>query len=100
MLRSRIALPLCLVPSDEKQPIYDLMWHGKYFSQELSGEKFFSFDDLAFALGIEVHKGIMSGKEVPLLAEQGEISLILTYNAMDVQKEQEAYLLMKGAKNG
>lgn len=101
MVRNGVKLPTCLVPrfgdGEKNQPIYDTMKSARYFSQELSGQIFVSFDALARALGLPIHKHLMDGAMVPLFAEQGRVDEILLYNALDVEAEEAAFLMMTGA---
>lgn len=101
MLRGRVKLPACLVPKngegEKNQPVYDTMRGAKYFSQEFSNSLYVSFDALAKALGLKIHKHLMSGDQVPLFAAQGRVDEIILYNALDVEREEEAFLLMTGA---
>ena len=101
MVRNKVKLPQCLVPrfgdGEKNQPIYDTMKSARYFSQELSNQMFVSFDALAHALGLPIHKHLMDGSQVPFFAEQGRVDEILLYNALDVEREEAAFLMMTGA---
>jgi hypothetical protein len=39
----------------------------------------------------------MDGSQVPFFAEQGRVDEILLYNALDVEREEAAFLMMTGA---
>ena len=101
MVRNKVKLPNCLVPrfgdGEKNQPVYDTMKSARYFSQELSNQLFVSFDALAKALGLPIHKHLMDGSQVPAFAEQGRVDEILLYNALDVEREEAAFLMMTGA---
>ena len=114
MIRFGLKIPPVLLPYASGVNIYDTMERCKHFGVELNKahrdtKGFVSFDLLAQALGIDSHKSIMTGGEVPenhekallLLLESNEegfvlIKEILTYSMLDAQKEAKAFKLMSG----
>lgn len=90
----RLRLPACLMIRDELQPVFDTMRAIRYFSAENADERFVSLDTVARVLGIEQHKGLMSGADVPKLYEAGRYHEILAYNALDCQVTAQAFRLM------
>lgn len=77
------------------QPCYDIM---KEYCRGFSVERqeLISFDDVMRGLGMESHKGIISGADIGRLIEAGDVETITRYASLDVQKESEAFLLMTG----
>jgi hypothetical protein len=115
MNRNGVAIPAVLLPKAERVSVYDQMKYAPDFGLELRryAERngwFVPFHLLAKSLGIDSHKEVMTGSEVPKnhlraleLIEDGKpdeaeslICEILIYSALDAQKETAAYLKMTG----
>ena len=92
--RNGLPLPQCLTPSigpEDGQPIFDLM---KAFSYKFSVEARDCYTSLvrgAQLLGIEDHKNIVNGSEVPNLFKDGKVQEIALYNALDVLLENKVF---------
>ena len=95
-LRHRIALPMALAIGDESPDVYDTMRHIRYYSMEVTDERFVSLDTIARVLGIPQPKQVITGADCPRLHRDGRIAEILTYCCLDVTTTERAFLLMTG----
>ena len=115
MIRNGLQIPPVFLPYAPRVSVYDTMRRAADFGCDLNkrGREnggFISFDMLANSLGMDSHKSIMTGAEIPanhekaaLLLEDGKteeanalILDILIYSALDAQKETKAFRLMTG----
>jgi hypothetical protein len=93
MVRNGIRLPAALESSD--QPTFDTM---REFCHRFSIEKdiMIGLDDVLEQFGMESHKGIVSGADVPRLHAEGQHDLLVQYALLDVLAESELFLRMTG----
>lgn len=99
-LRNRLRLPAILAPklteNEPANPVCDTAGLFKAYSMEHRGDFIPSLDTLAASLGIERHKHVVSGADVPQLHQSGDYASILIYCAMDTLCTEQGYLLMSG----
>ncbi|WP_287602690.1 hypothetical protein [Thiothrix sp.] len=115
MIRNGLQIPPVFLPYAQNVSVYDTMKKAADFGCDLNKRArenggFVSFDLLALSLGMDSHKSIMTGAEIPAnhekaleLIAEGKLeeakSLILAtlvYSALDAQKEARAFRLMTG----
>lgn len=112
MIRNGLKIPPVLLPYQKGISVYDTMRRAADFGCDLQRDKgaFISFDRLANSLGIDGHKSILSGAEIPANHEKAMqliaggakeaaddlITEIIIYSALDAQKEALAFRLMSG----
>lgn len=91
-LKAGLRFPCALSPD---QPVCDTMLeYGRRFS--LNRDVFISLDDLLETLGMESHKGVISGAQVPDLYRAGQRDLLVQYAMLDAITESEVFLRMTG----
>jgi hypothetical protein len=92
-LRSGLQLPSCL--ANEAQPICDLM---RVFTRRFYADSslFLSLSEACELMGIDSHKHLLTGAEVPALAQAGKVDEICAYNALDVTIEAEVFARLTG----
>lgn len=96
-LRNGLRLPVCL--AQQNQATFDTMLeYGRRFGG--GRDAFVSLDDVLEAFGLESHKGLIDGKDVPTLHAAGQAATIVRYAMLDVLAEAEVFERMTGAARG
>lgn len=96
-LTYNLALPQILRPAvgDRIRPeMVDTMALGKSFSIEYRDGFGPSLNNLCAAIGVELPKQVITGADVPKMAERGEYEPIITYCAVDCSATERCFLLM------
>jgi hypothetical protein len=96
-IRHGIRPPAVLL--DPGQPVFDTMKEFSRYSIN-RGDVMIGVADLLELLGIEHHKGIVSGADIPKMFEERRFGEIIDYQLLDVILEAEAYLRMTGQMEG
>lgn len=87
-----VQLPLALTID---VPMYDTMQKfSKYFA--IRGDPFIGLDAIKAIIGLEGHKQIIDGSQVPSLVEEKRFAEIITYALLDVADAENIFLRMVG----
>ncbi len=92
MLACGVRLPRCLVSRD--QPVFDTMREWRLFT--VDDRAFVGLDEVLECCGLNNHKELLSGAQVPELFAAGRHAEIAAYAAADVLVEWNVFLIMTG----
>ncbi len=93
-VRLGLRLPVCLEGYD--QPVYDTMSAFKRFTVEGKNTMFVSLDTVLESFGMDSHKGIVDGSQVPMLYETGRHEELISYALLDILLEAQLFERMTG----
>lgn len=97
-MRYRLRLPMVL--SGTSQEVFDAARAFRLFTTDSRDTKYTALDVVLEKFGLDSHKGLMSGAEVPRRYEAGEYEAILTYAFLDVAREHQLCGMMRGTWEG
>lgn len=96
MARNRIKIPESISPGSPNK-IYDVLYvGGKYFLLGNKRHHDLGLDELCLRLGVKTGGKVISGSEVPNMADAGQYEEILVYNGLDAIKNTECWKVMTG----
>lgn len=92
MVECGVRLPLCFV--GREQPVFDTMREWRHFT--VDDRVFIGLDEILECCGLDNHKQLLDGAQVPDLFSSGRHAEIAAYAAADVLAEWNVFLIMTG----